>query len=122
MPARSASRQGISVTPGYKTANRVAVGTAATVLLIAVVQDIDGTPISLVGGQIESPGDPKFVPMLKFTNCTGGLTLQGLRPGVFELRLFGYPDRPVLVDIPAGTVGAFDAGTLRLPPAVGDAP
>lgn len=110
------------VAPGYKAGTRVEVGTAATVLLTAVILDDDGAPVALAAGRIERPGDATFAPLLTFTNRNGRLTLEGLSAGVFELHLTSHPGQPARIEIPAEAEGIFDAGTVRLPPAAGAAP
>lgn len=104
----------VDLAPTYKSGIRVVVGTGAKVFLVATVQTAFGEPISLQAAQVESVGDPQSVPKLTFTNRTGRLALDGLAPGKYLLRLFATPDAPIAFEIPADTVGQYNAGVLHL--------
>lgn len=105
------------IRPTYKSGTAIRVGTGATVLLGGILENADGTPVSLEAGEIVSLSEPVEKPLELFTNRRGKFSLEGLRPGAYEMRLFSDPPTAVRFEIPKGKVGIYDIGTLRLPKA-----
>jgi outer membrane usher protein len=52
-----------------------------------------------------------------FTNRKGKFMAEGLKPGAFELRLFGEAPTTVRFEIPKGKAGLYDIGKLAVPAA-----
>ena len=104
-----------TVRPTYKSGTIIRVGSGATVILEGIVTTADGAPAALLEGEIVSTSDAKLKPAALFTNKRGKFNIEGLKPGVHELRLFSDPPNAIRFEIPKDTVGMYDIGTLRLP-------
>jgi outer membrane usher protein len=108
-----------AVWPTYKSGTVIRVGTGATVLLSSVLETAEGAPVSLQAGEIISLSEPKMTPIEVFTNRKGKFMAEGLKPGAFELRLFGEAPTTVRFEIPKGKAGLYDIGKLPVPAANG---
>ena len=103
-----------TVRPTYKSGTVIRVGTGATVLLGGVLETAAGAPVSLQAGEIVSLSEPQIPPVEVFTNRRGKFSVEGLKPGAYELHLFAAPTPTVRFEIPKGTAGLYDIGKLRL--------
>jgi len=90
------------------------------VLLSGVVESTEGTPVALQAAEIVSIKEPLTTPLELFTNRRGKFTIEGLKPGAYELRLLASPQSKVRFEIPEGKAGLYDIGKLALPAAVGN--
>jgi outer membrane usher protein len=106
-----------TVWPTYKSGTVIRVGTGATVLLSGVLETAEGAPVSLQAGEIVSVSEPKMAAIVVFTNRKGKFMAEGLKPGAFELRLFGEAPTTVRFEIPKGKAGLYDIGKLAVPAA-----
>ena len=86
-------------------------------LLSGVLETAEGAPVSLQAGEIVSLNEPKMAAIEVFTNRKGKFMAEGLKPGAFELRLFGEAPMTVRFEIPKGKAGLYDIGKLALPAA-----
>jgi outer membrane usher protein len=100
--------------PTYRSGTVIRVGTGATVLLSGILETAEGTPVALQAGEIVSVSELPLQPIAFFTNRRGKFSLEGLRPGTYDMRLFSDPPSAVRFDIPQGKVGVYDIGTLRV--------
>jgi outer membrane usher protein len=104
------------VFPTYRSGTLIRVGTDATVLLRGVLVDEQGNPLALQYGRITSLTDPDWTAVEVFTNRTGRFAAPGLKPGQYEIWMFGR-DRPLAtVDIPIGTTGVYTLEPLGRTP------
>lgn len=101
--------------PKFKSGTVIHIGTDATVLLGGVLQQSDGSPISLQAGELVSPNNPEWTPKILFTNRSGIFRVEGLSPGIYELRMFNDQHQSIQVEIPAKHTGYYDIGALILP-------
>ena len=97
----------------YKAGYRYQVGSAYSVSVFGTLLDAHGEPVSLLTGVAKSPSDPQKQVEI-FTNAAGRFAADGLAPGHWEIEM-ATDDAPThySIDVPAGTVGLFKAGTLR---------
>ena len=102
-----------TVQPTYKSGTVIGIGTGATVILEGIVTTADGTPISLQEGEIISVNDPKIKPVALFTNKRGKFSVEGLKPGAYEMRLFIDPSNVLVFDIPKDAAGIYNIGILK---------
>ena len=79
------------------------------------MQDAKGEPVSVQAGEVISLSDPKWKPLTLFTNKAGKFALEGLKPGRYELRLFGNQENPIRFEIPSDKTGVYDIGILKFP-------
>lgn len=100
--------------PAYKTGTVVRVGTGATVLYSGILQDADGMPVPLKFGEIIALADSDQPPIEFFTNRSGRFSIEGLRPGSYEMILFNDVPTSAHFTIPPDRSGIYDAGILRL--------
>lgn len=108
--------------PTYRSGTLIRVGTDATVLLRGVLVNDQGSPLALQHGRITSLTDPEWPAVELFTNRTGRFAASGLKPGRYEIWMFGR-DRPlVTVDIPTGTTGVYTPESLSEPSSIGKEP
>lgn len=103
-----------SVWPTYKSGTIIEVGTGATVLLAGVVESGAGTPVSLQFGEIVPLSEAEAGRVEFFTNRVGKFSVEGLRPGRYEMHLFTDPPTAVQFEIPKGEAGIYDIGNLRV--------
>ena len=103
--------------PTYKSGFLIKVGTEATVFLRGTLLDADGSPVTLQAGNLISRDDPKWEPITMFTNRKGKFAVEGMKPGRFDLNVFGYGEAVIPIEIPEGIVGIYDVGSLKLPSA-----
>lgn len=104
-----------AIHPTYRSGARVRAGTDATVMLDAMLAFADGTAAFWQTGEITSADDPKWPAVPFFTNRAGRLRVEGLKPGRFQLHLSLDPKALLRFEIPQGTTGLYDLGTLRVP-------
>ncbi|AFZ12410.1 fimbrial biogenesis outer membrane usher protein [Crinalium epipsammum PCC 9333] len=101
--------------PSYRSGTVIRVGTDASVFLRGVLLDAKGEPVSVQAGEVISLSDPKWKPLTLFTNKAGKFALEGLKPGRYELRLFGNQENPIRFEIPSDKTGVYDIGILKFP-------
>ncbi len=104
--------------PRYRSGTLIRVGSGANVILQADLVDFAGLPMDLELGALVLPARESHAPLDFFTDKQGQLHVAGLRPGKIVIRLANYPESEVTLDIPEGTVGPYDAGTITMPVAV----
>lgn len=104
-----------TVLPTYKSGTVIRVGTGATVLLMGVLETFTGQPVSLLAGEVVAVDDPQGKPLELFTNRNGRFSVEGLKPGRYELRLYADPKAAVRFEIPKDKAGVYEIGVLRLP-------
>jgi len=100
--------------PSYKSGTLIRVGTEATVFVRGILLDTNGKPVPLQAGEVTSLSDPKWKPVILFTNKAGKFALEGFKPGRYELRLFTNQQSPISFEIPSGQAGVYDIGTLQV--------
>ena len=103
-----------TVKPGYRSGIVLRIGTDATVMLIAQLIDTAGEPVALEAGIIQSTSDPG-AKISFFTNRTGRLVGEGLKPGTYAVRLLS-DDREATVTIPDSTSGILRIEYIRIAP------
>lgn len=102
------------VLPSFRSGTVIAVGTGAQVILDAIVQDEEGKPLYLVGGHAAPAAESGGKTAEFFTNRTGRIRIDGLRPGTYVLTFPSLPQARVSVTIPPNTTGIYRIGTLRI--------
>ncbi len=97
----------------YRAGYKLEVGSAYSVTAFGVLVLSDGSPVPLLSGTAHLANDPKKQ-VTVFTNASGKFSADGLSPGrwIVELATEGPPHRYV-IDVPKGTQGLYQAGTLR---------
>lgn len=98
--------------PKYKSGYALKVGSEYAVTVLGDLVDAENRPLPLMTGVATEDANPEKRAEL-FTNRAGRFTAQGLSPGRWTLELATEPKTRFRLDIPAGTVGLFRAGTLR---------
>ncbi|PSR19368.1 fimbrial biogenesis outer membrane usher protein [filamentous cyanobacterium CCP3] len=94
--------------PTYRSGTVIRVGSEATVFLRGVLVDEQGNPLALQQGRIVSLSDPNWPDAELITNRTGRFATEGLKPGRYEIRLFGRPDPVTTFEIPPETTGVYN--------------
>jgi outer membrane usher protein len=97
--------------PSYKSGTVIRLGTEANVFIRGVLADANGIAIALKAGELRSLSDPAWQPLTLFTNRAGKFALTGFKSGRYELTLDA---QTLQFEIPDGTVGLYDLGTLKL--------
>ncbi len=98
--------------PTYKSGTVIRVGTDATVYIRGILTDAKDQAIALQAGEVRSLSDPSWQAVTLFTNRAGKFALTGFKVGRYELTL---DNQKLQFEIPEGTVGLYDLGTLKLP-------
>lgn len=97
------------VKPSYREGLLILTGTEASVFARGRAVDATGQPVSLMVGTLRRGDESIDI----FTNRVGRFAAEGLKPGTYDL-LMG-DGRRARLEIPSGTRGLYDAGTLQLP-------
>jgi len=101
--------------PTYRSGTLIRAGSEATVIARGRLLDDQGESLALQYGRILSLDDPDWPAAEVITNRTGRFVAAGLKPGRFEIWLFGH-DAPIATfEIPAETTGIHDLGILGRP-------
>lgn len=100
--------------PQYASGYRIRVGTGATVYVTGTLVTADGEPLSLQAGELVRLNAEAEAPQLFFTNRQGYFEAHELRPGAYDLRLFGPVTRNVPVTIPEESEGEYSLGRLEV--------
>ncbi|HSM81088.1 MAG TPA: fimbria/pilus outer membrane usher protein [Nodosilinea sp.] len=108
--------------PSYRSGTLIRVGSEATVLLRGVLVDSQGNPLALQHGRIVSLSDPAWPAVELITNRTGRFAAQGLKPGRYEVRLFGSDSPVTTFEIPPDTAGVYTLENPSSPPPADLAP
>ncbi|MEZ5818629.1 MAG: fimbrial biogenesis outer membrane usher protein [Hyphomicrobiaceae bacterium] len=97
----------------YKAGYRLTVGSDYTVTALGTLIGRDGAPVPLLAGTAFEDGKNDGPKVQLFTNRAGRFGAQGLAPGRWVIEMPTEPATRYVLDVPANTVGLFDAGTLR---------
>jgi len=105
-----------AIEPGYRTGTLVPIGTDAAVSLDGVLVMADGQPGSLQSGELRPVDNPEAMPIQFFSNRKGRFRLEAVRPGAWDLYVFGADAAPLRVDVPEDAEGLINLGTVTLRP------
>lgn len=89
------------------------VGSAYTVTAYGTLVGSDGEPVALLTGTAKPLDGATGRDVQVFTNRTGRFSAQGLAPGRWRIDMRSDVPETFVIAVPSGTVGLFDAGTLR---------
>lgn len=103
-----------SFTPIFDSGAVMRVGQDAVVLLDGTAIGVDGQPIQLADAFATPTDDKNAKPVEFFTNRTGRFRVEGMKPGSYVLTFPAYPNAAVRISIPAGTVGIYRIGTIKV--------
>ncbi|MBD1909467.1 MULTISPECIES: hypothetical protein [unclassified Leptolyngbya] len=73
-------------------------------------------PLALQHGRILSQSDPDWPVVEIITNRVGRFVAPGLKPGRYEIWLFGNNAPVTTFEIPAGTTGIYNLNVLETSP------
>ena len=98
----------------YKAGYNLKAGSAYTVTAMGTLLDAEGQPLALLAGEAREADKENGRKVELFTNRAGRFGAQGLAPGkwIIEMPAEAGPMRYTL-EIPDGTVGLHNAGTLK---------
>jgi outer membrane usher protein len=104
---------GFAVHAPYRGGYAMQVGSAYSVSMYGTLERANGQPVGLITGTATEVKDSTKKVQI-FTNAAGRFGADGLAPGrwIIEMATEEAPTR-FTVDIPKGTNGLFDAGTLK---------
>lgn len=101
--------------PTYHSGVEVPIHILAFIAAKGILVDDAGQPVSLASGEIYVQGASEPMAGSFFTNTHGGFFIEGLKPGKYEIRVFGGQWKPVPFDIQppgkGGPAGVVDIGT-----------
>lgn len=100
--------------PGPASGYAVTVGSDASHVVMGNLIGADGKALSLLGGEVRALDRDTFKPVLVFTNSAGRFFAEGLAPGRYNMVLGPALDIVVPLEVPAGSKGVIDAGTLTV--------
>ena len=101
-------------TPLFNSGAVLHVGQDAVVLLDGTAVGVDGQPVQLADGMATPVDDKTAKPVEFFTNRAGRFRVQDMKPGSYILTFPAYPTASVRITIPAGTVGIYRIGTIKV--------
>jgi len=99
----------------YKSGTLIEIGTETVVFIRGTLLDAEGKPLSLKAGEVLSLSDTNWQPLTLFTNRLGRFGVAGFKPGRYEIRFLDSPQATLQFEIPTGTIGVYDLGSLRIP-------
>lgn len=99
--------------PTYKSGTVIRVGLEPGVLLTGTLEKNDGSPLSLQAGEF-IPSDAKAERVEFFTNRRGRFSVDGLRPGIYDVQLFDQTLATFRIEIPRKKTGTHDLGALTV--------
>lgn len=102
------------ILPTYKSGLSLHVGTESFVSLKGALFDADSKPVGLWSGEIKSLTDPSWKESTFFTNSEGRFTLEGLKPGRYEVRSYENAKEKFELTVPEGAGGILDVGKIQL--------
>jgi outer membrane usher protein len=105
-----------SIYPAYRSGTLLIAGTAASVIIQGRLTDAAGRALPSEAGDLTHLEDQASPAIGFFTSRTGHFTVEGLKPGRWNLVLRNYPANSFLLTIKPGQSGMTDIGTLRLSP------
>lgn len=88
--------------PPYRAGYLLTVGSDYYVSALGVMLDADGAPLNMVSGTAHEVGAPDREPITVFTNRVGRFSLNGLKPGRWEIRMLGDEPTTYVIDVPEG--------------------
>jgi len=103
-----------TIEPRYRSGTVIPAGTGATVLVEANFVDFANRPLGLELGFVTVAALPDRDPIDFFTSDAGRMRVAGVAPGTITIQFRNYPQSPVTIQIPQGTTGVFDAGTVSV--------
>lgn len=101
--------------PTYKSGYLFKTSAITMVFLTGTLLDPEGAPLALQAGDVVSLDNPGTEPETMFTNREGRFAVDRMKPGRYELRMFAWGQVVIPFEIPAGKVGRYEIGALRLP-------
>lgn len=110
----SLGEESIALLPTYKSGTLIRTGEEGTVSLRGELYFADGTPVSLISGELVPVEAPERQRVFLFTNRAGRFGLEAVIPGKYELVLVGLP--PLALEIPEGQRGGYSLGKLIVNP------
>ncbi|WOD38977.1 hypothetical protein [Nodosilinea sp. E11] len=108
------------VFPSYRSGTLVRLQSVLPVTLDAQLLYPDQSPIADRNGAVVSTSGALARPLMFTTDATGRITVSGLKPGDYEIRLFTAAEELVIITIPPGHSGIFEAGSLITTPTYED--
>ncbi len=102
--------------PAFQSGVVLTAGTAASIILTAVLAGPDGVAFGLAAGEIKRLGGSEDEPVVQtfFTNRDGRIAVDGLWPGRYGIRLFGRKKGQGDLVIDPASQGFVDAGKVVL--------
>lgn len=100
--------------PAYRSGVHYQAGSAASVTAVGVAVQPNGSPLSLVAGEISLNGAQEFTPAKVFTNRQGRFVAQALMPGSYTLTFKAESPLVLHFRIDEGASGYVDLGKLAL--------
>lgn len=98
--------------PHYRSGYHFEVGSDASLAAVGTAQLPDGTPLTLVAGELRADDGRPFTPAKTFTNRTGRFSVQGLAPGRYAIVFLTDPPRSIRFTVSKDTAGLLNLGTL----------
>lgn len=96
----------------HRSGYSLEVGSAYTVTAFGTLVGSDGAPVALLTGSARPADGDQARTVEVFTNRSGRFSAQGLAPGRWVIEMRGDRAETFVIDVPRGTVGTYDAGTL----------
>ena len=101
------------VKPRYRSGTVLRIGTDATVMLMGELVDAGGAPVALESGEIKAIGETDVEGVAFFTNRTGRFVAEGLKPGLYTIRLL-TTNGTAEVDISGDASGILRVDTITI--------
>jgi len=109
-PGLSFDKEVFSVYPPYKSIYRINLKIVSSVFCRGYIYDENGEALVYTAGELS--GKDLEESILFFTDESGRFELFGLNPGVYSILLYVENETVIPFEIPAGSKGYFDAGSL----------
>lgn len=103
-----------SLNPGAATGFRITIGSEASRIVMGVLVDAQGNPLSLLGGSLVPVGKPNATPILFFTNANGRFVANGIAPGDYMLSIGDDASGHAVISVPRAMKANPSIGTVHV--------
>jgi outer membrane usher protein len=106
--------------PAYKSGYRLEIGSDYNLMVIGKLVDADGAPVVLLAGSATEQKGADRAPVSLFTSRDGRFAAQGLRPGVWQIKMPTEPPSTFTINVIRSENGIVRLGTIRPAPSRGE--
>lgn len=104
---------GFSINPLHSSSYNFTIGSDANITAMGYFYDSNEKPVPLTEGTATHQQDSEFTPVEFFTNSKGRFAITGLKPGIYEVKLYSVTPIEFLMTIPENEGNIIRLGDIR---------